>query len=353
MTARSLTGQDSTSSTLADEARAAVWSGILGVAKHLGKREPLQVAQCPLVVQLHEGNCKTPIYFIGNSLAEYNLVQSISSDRAIFAIEIPWPASWHDACARNLTDGLPTLEHLVAPYVEAISAHQLSPRCVLAGYSFGGVMAFEAARQLSQLGIQVDTVILLDTAATYPTLCEAALQKLRGIWRHSAVKNRSAESAAARLASSWSIIRWMMHAIIKSGTGRLVNAIKRPPPKLTTKLDDLGRPLRWPMVRRLYDNAMGSYRACPFDCRGILFRAELRDEAPSRSLNIGLGWEGLFGKGLEVISVPGNHQTMMQDQRHRQTLGRKLSVLLNRSFVAPAQSETCTSASATSPADRT
>jgi thioesterase domain-containing protein len=328
---------------VADDARAAIWTGILGVAKHLSKREPLQAAQRPLVVQLREGNRKTPIYFVGNGLVEYNLVQSISSDRAIFAIEIPWPAAWHDACACNSTDGLPSLQQMVASYVEAISAHQLSSRCVLAGYSFCGVMAFEAAHQLSQLGIQVETVILLDAAVSFPSLREAAWRKLREIWRHTshpAVKNQSAEPAAGRLASSCSIIRWMMHAKIKGWTGALVNAVKRSPPKLTTKVDDLGRPLHWSVVRLLYDNAMDTYRPRRSECRGVLFRAQLRDESLSWSLDIGLGWEGLFGKGLKVIFVPGNHQTMMRDQRHLQALARELNVLLNESFAAPEQLET-------------
>jgi thioesterase domain-containing protein len=343
MTEPSPTGSTRTPRTSGDQARAAIWRGILGAAKHLGKRVPLQAAPRPFVVQLREGNRKTPVYFIGNGLVEYNLAQSVSSDCAIFAVEIPWPAAWHDACARNLAEGLPTTEQMVASYVEAISAHRLSSRCVLAGYSFCGVMAFEAAHQLSPRGIQVETVILLDVAVTFPSLRDATWQKLREIWRHTsqpAVKNQSAESAAARLASSWSIIRWMIHAKIKGWTGGLVDAVKRPPPKLTVKLDDLGRPLHMPVLQRLYDNAMESYRPRRFDCRGVLFRAELRDEGPSWSLDMGLGWEGLFGQGLEVISVPGNHQTMMRDQRHLQALARELSVLLNRSFAAPAQGET-------------
>jgi hypothetical protein len=130
------------------EARAALWTGIIGAAKHIGKREPLQAARRPLVVQLKPGIATTPVYFIGAGLFEFHLAQLISSEQSVYAVEIAWPSAWHDAAIANDTASCPTLEQLTAPYAAAIRAHAGASPCVLIGYSFNGNIAFEAAHQL-------------------------------------------------------------------------------------------------------------------------------------------------------------------------------------------------------------
>ena len=158
----------SSSSPMTDEARAAVWTGILGAAKHLGKRAPLPLRQRPTVVQLRQGTSATPVYFIGAGLYELNTAQMMPPQHSIFAAEIAWPAEWHDAAARNDTDATPVLKDMVVPYVTALRAHTGSTPCVLAGYSFHASMAFEIAHQLLDKGGRVDLVMLLDAPAEYP-----------------------------------------------------------------------------------------------------------------------------------------------------------------------------------------
>ena len=146
------------------EARAAVWTGILGAAKHLGKKAPLPARQRPAVVQLRQGTSETPVYFIGAGLYELNTAQMMPPQHSIFAAEIAWPAAWHDASARNDTDATPVLEDMVVPYVTALRAHAGSAPCVLVGYSFHASMAFEIAHQLLERGGQVDLVMMLGCA---------------------------------------------------------------------------------------------------------------------------------------------------------------------------------------------
>ena len=90
------------------------------------------------VVQLQVGSGKLPVYFINAGPIEIRLAQTMGVGHSIFAIEMPWPLSWHDAAANNKTAVLPTMEQMVAPFVAALSAHVRSSPCVLAGYSFGG-----------------------------------------------------------------------------------------------------------------------------------------------------------------------------------------------------------------------
>jgi len=274
---------------------------------------------------MRKGSNGVPVYLIDPGLDELKLVQLIASNHPIYSVEIPWLSAWHGIAARNETEGLPTVEQIVAPYVAAIKAHANSSRCVLGGHSFGGVMAFEVARQLSLININVVEVLLLDTAADYPGSHEVAWKKLKQIWFP--VANNV--TAVGRLSSSLWIMKWMLADKTRILGGRVINAVKRRRPELTTRLDDTGKPVAWPLIKYVYDNAIKSYRMSQLDCRGVLFRAEWRQDSDSRNLEQHLGWDGLFLKGLEIVVVPGGHMTMMR-QPHASVLAREMGRTLGR-----------------------
>jgi thioesterase domain-containing protein len=284
------------------------------------------------VIQLREGKADITLYFIGGEVAEFRIAQLMGFGHSIYGIEIPWPSAWRDAANKNDTSALPTMEQLVAPYVAALRVHTRSSPCVLAGHSFGGLMAFEAAHQLQEQGGKVDMVILLDAQAKYPAPHQVAWQMLQNDWKRAPKCStaRTSQSIASRLANSLSIIGWMLVKELR-GLGRwFLQAVLQDPGALTPKLDDLGKPLHWGLIERLYANASRSYRLRRLDGRGVLFRAEPRDDRVAQALGDGLGWDNLFSRGLEIIEVPGDHVTMMRWEPHILTLARGISELLNR-----------------------
>jgi thioesterase domain-containing protein len=315
------------------EARAVVWNGILGAAKHLGKKAPLSARQRPAVVQLRQGTSETPVYFIGAGLYELHTAQLMPPQHSIHAAEIAWPAAWHDAAARNDTDATPVLEDMVVPYVTALRAHAGSTPCVLVGYSFHASMAFEIAHQLLEKGSKVDLVMVLDAPAEYPGPHKIAWKNLRDTWMPGASK-RSA-SVASRFAVSLSIVRWALTVATRFVKRRFVEIALRDPGELTTKLDTLGRPMHWPLIERLYDNSLRSYKLRRLDCRGVLFRADRTEDCPSANVDYSLGWADLFGKGLDIIQVTGDHFTMMREHPHDQNLAREMSDALDRHCTKP------------------
>ena len=307
---------------------------MLAVAKHLRDQQPSSVSQpCP-IVQVKQGGGAVPFYWIEPDLDGLKLGQLITSNHPIYAVEILWPSAWYELAAKNETKGLPTLEQIVAPYVAAIKAHTHFSRCVLGGHSFGGVMAFEAARQLALLNIRVETIFLFDAAAAYPSSHEAAWRKLKEIWSLAA-NAQTTRSTTGRLTSSLWILSWLF-GFKWRGLGRLITGtLSRSPGRLTTRLDDMGKPITWPRIQYVYDTAMNSYPLSQLDCRGVLFRAESRqDSTGSRSLDVHLGWDGLFGKGLEIVSVPGDHMSMLR-QPHADVLAREMSAILSRTTAEP------------------
>ena len=116
----------------------------------------------PTLVTLQPGHTGLPLYFIDAGPVEYRIAQLIGEDRAIFAIDVPMPSEWRHAIAVADRAALPTIEQLGALYGEVLRAHAGSSPCVVAGYSFWGKVAFEAARALQRAGGNVAVVVLLD-----------------------------------------------------------------------------------------------------------------------------------------------------------------------------------------------
>jgi thioesterase domain-containing protein len=318
------------SRTASDEARAVLWTGIIGAAKHIGKREPFQAARRPLVVQLKAGVGTTPVYFIGAGLFEFHLAQLISSEQSVYAVEIVWPAEWHDAAIKNDVTACPTLEHLVAPYVAAIRDHTGSSPCVLIGYSFNGNIAFEAAHQLQAHGTAVETIMLLDAPAEYPSWYRAAWKSLREIWREGS-QPQAPQSFATKLLNSWSVASWSLFTVGGLAKLEFLLAVMGDAGKLTTKLDTLGRPLHWGLIERLYAHSLRNYRLRTLRTRGVLFRADRAEDCPTPVPDHALGWSELFENGLKVVQISGGHKTMIQQSPHDLRLASEMTRALDES----------------------
>jgi thioesterase domain-containing protein len=283
------------------------------------------------VIQLQAGNNELPIYVIYAGPGEISLAQTMGVGRSIFGIEMPWPSSWRDAAVNNNAAALPTMEQLVAPFVVALSAHVGSSPCVLAGHSFGGVIAFEAAHQLQRMGGKVELVILLDTHGRRPSLLDEVWPKLRHGWKLTFDKvrpDRQAGSIGSHLRRAW----LMFLLISKKGIKRIFRFDTRPLSKLsaiTPFTDEEGKPLPLQLVERLYAKAKQNYEFPLLDSHGALFRVD-QDEEYLGAYDESLGWSGLFAKGLEIISVTGDHHTMLWEASHRVALVKKMSQVLGR-----------------------
>ena len=313
-----------------DEARAAVWTGILSAAKRIGNRAPPPVRQRPTVVQLRQGTAATPVYFIGAGLYELHIAQLMPSAHSIHAVEVAWPAAWHDAAAKNDTRASPALEELVGPYVDALSAHARTEPCVLIGYSFHGLMAFEIAHQVMAKGGKIDMIVMVDAPSEYPPAYAIAWSNLRALWR-------TAPTPTRRLATSFAITRWAAIEGARYLKRRFVEAVLCDPGKLAAKLDTLGRPMTWQLIERLYANSIRAYRLRPFDCRGVVIRGERPEDCPSANIDYAMGWTGLFTGDLDIIKVTGDHISMMREYPHDLNLAQEISTLLNRAYPATAQ----------------
>jgi amino acid adenylation domain-containing protein len=285
----------------------------------------------PAVIPLQKGQAeRLPVYFIYAGPDEIRLAQLMGERHAVFGIEVPWPLAWRNAVAANRRSGFPTMEQLVAPYVAALRAHTRASPCVLAGYSFAGLMAFEAAHQFQRQGGKVEMVMLLDTWARSPIPHQVAWHKWRQDWKQASnglSTDRLAGWIGARLRNSWRITRWLLGQE-KLRVGSSLNRLRLNPNELVHILDEEGMPLAGGMLDRVYTRIGESYRPRRLDSWGVLFRTDqingkavLRDDDSQ-------GWDTLFTRGLEIIPMIGDHLSMIRS--HHPTLAREMNKVLTR-----------------------
>jgi hypothetical protein len=111
------------------------------------------------VVPLRESGDQPPLFLVhpigGNVFCYRELVKHLPGDRPVYGLQA--------AGAEPGTEPLTSMESLAASYIRAIRRVHPAGACHIAGWSFGGYVAVEIARQLEDT--EVSTVTLLDTIA--------------------------------------------------------------------------------------------------------------------------------------------------------------------------------------------
>jgi amino acid adenylation domain-containing protein len=256
------------------------------------------------VLQLKEGTSKLPIYFIYAGPYELKLA-ILLGDHPVFGVEIPWSSNLHKALIANDVSKFPSMDQLVAPYASALKAHAGNTPCVLAGYSFGSLMAFEAAHQIRKQGGTVEAVILFDCWGKYPNPILSKWLKIQQKTRHEIFR---------------ALVRWFPH-YGRSLLSRLIGNKGSPNPiVLTSKPSELapmpgedGAFLEWELVSRLYRQLRKTYVVRPLASRGVLVRADPEgSNDPIRVYDKTLGWKHIFSDGLQIIRVAADHHSLVK-----------------------------------------
>jgi amino acid adenylation domain-containing protein len=117
-------------------------------------------ARSPLIV-LRAGGTQAPLICVhpagGTVMCYADLAVALGIDHPVYALQAP-----------GLTDGaraLHTVEAMARTYLDVILAHQPKGPYMLAGWSSGGLIAYQMAKELKSRGLEVALLALLDTYA--------------------------------------------------------------------------------------------------------------------------------------------------------------------------------------------
>jgi thioesterase domain-containing protein len=184
-----------------------------------------------------------------------------------------------------------SIEEMAQAYIEEIRALRPHGPYLLAGYSGGGVVAFEMAQQLTALGEEVPLLVFFDTF--HPQMPIRAVSLRRRLLR----------------------LRIERLGYLKELARDRLDRLRAVHERLQIKLCVLGgRPVP-PALRdrQLTDNfgrAAARYQPQPWQGRAILFRAE---SVPFVFSGGGAyyGWERVILGGMKTVMIPGNHDTLL------------------------------------------
>jgi thioesterase domain-containing protein/acyl carrier protein len=264
-------------------------------------------ASRPIIPLKPAGN-KPPLFFVhvlGGGVMNYlPMAQALDPDQPFYAFQA---AGFDGEC-----DPHSSIPQMAAHYVAALRQFQPRGPYHLGGHCFGGVVAFEMARQLEAAGERVAQVHLIDAHAPgKPPRSEslahplAFAKNLRLWW-----KANGAGYAAKRLRVA---ARRNAHQTFGDGTLRLDDVLVAP----EAVPDDMVHLLKAQIA------AHRAYRAAPIHAPINLYRVALQPLFRAhQKLN---GWEKFTSGGVNLHVVQGDHRTVILDTTCAHELARAVT----------------------------
>jgi thioesterase domain-containing protein/acyl carrier protein len=243
-----------------------------------------------VVLQPHGNN--SPVFFFpglgGHPVTFAALATHLGPTQPCYGLIVPG----FDGEKKPLTH----VEEIAAVMLQSIRQVQPKGPYQLAGYSFGGFLAYEAAQQLIAAGETVSMLAIYDTFAPGGRVP-------RPLWQRLALQFYLILKEPGRAAHLFQRIR-RLRAVRRAemGTARSdsENLIER-------------RAFHSKNIKRVNSRAIARYRPQPYPGSILLFRASHRASYNILyNLDATNGWSALTGPNrVRVIDIPGSHYTLL------------------------------------------
>jgi thioesterase domain-containing protein len=217
-------------------------------------------------------------------------------------------------------------EATAARYLAALAEFQPRGPYALAGYSYGGFLAFEVARQLAERGEEVELLAIVDTGPGYRGAGPGVGRRTHHL-----------------LATLRALPRWVLEDVLQSSPRDLAKRVRRhlrrlarrwvggrvgprPVAKLDDAFDDADQiPTQNRELMETLWRAFCAYVPKPFPGRVTLFRAGTR--SPFGNPEHDLGWGRFAQGGIDICVVPGHHASILREP-HVRKLAQELKKAL-------------------------
>jgi amino acid adenylation domain-containing protein len=192
-----------------------------------------------------------------------------------------------------------TLEEVAAYHIEEMLKIDTVGPYAIAGYSYGGFIGYEIAKQLIQSGKKVKFLGIIDSNASAfnqpkTTTAKVAKKAMRQVHKVPFFINSFIKYPLESLAYQQQLIKKKFTSKNVADTNFVVD-------KYTQYEQE---------IRANYNRIIGNYKIAPLDIEVALFRVEKRlyflDDQKY------LGWDKLALKGVKIYKVPGDHKTFLE-----------------------------------------
>ncbi|HVR07717.1 MAG TPA: amino acid adenylation domain-containing protein [Thermoanaerobaculia bacterium] len=246
----------------------------------------------------------------GNVVCYAELARALGPEQPLYALQLPDPET---------LGAEPTIEELAAHYLAALAAVTPAGPYALGGWSLGGVIAYEMARQVRAAGGEVDLVALIDPSPV-------ALSQGAAAAREAA---RTDPAGEARLRRQFAGDLLALAGLGNEGAAAAREAfgeldLERPFPELAATAQKVGLlppELKPEDSERLFEayrttgRALDRYRPAGYPGRLTLLLAGRGLAATAnrrRQADAVQDWASLAAGGAEIEALPGDHYSIVR-----------------------------------------
>jgi amino acid adenylation domain-containing protein len=244
------------------------------------------------LVEMQPRGTRPPLFCVhpagGTVFCYRDLARHLGGDQPFFGLQargLSGEASPHN-----------TVEEMAAHYIDTIRSVQPVGPYRLAGWSLGGNLAFEMARQLREQGDEVALLALLDAGALPPDE-KAAIEDFLPIIMGMFPAEENLPLEALRQLPAREQLDYFLK---RAAEARLIDDVPG-----TTQAQHVFD------VFRANLKAMLDYRPIEADVAITLFRAA--EQTSKLAADPALGWTAYAKRGVEVHTVPGDHVHMVRE----------------------------------------
>ena len=260
----------------------------------------------PVLIPIRTQGDRSPFYCIhgigGGVLGYRDLVNQLDNEHPVYGLQ---SIALEDP---ETSDG--SIESMATRYISAIRSIQPKGPYRIGGYCFGGVVAYEMARQLEREGEKVSLLAILEGYVPYARNIQASsLERLPIFVKHipAWIKDYASMSPGevfSRVRSTWNRIRAKIQ-----GRQDLQQRVRV---EEILEMDLSKVPDRSVELTQAHSRAFHQYKPGTYGGTVTLFRARHRslNEVVFGSLDQTMGWDGLAQGGVEVRMVDGFHRNI-------------------------------------------
>lgn len=257
----------------------------------------------PRVTPIQSQGSRPPIYLIhdlaGHIDCYRNLASALGPDQPVYAL-----------CFVSDPQAFQTLDELASSYLADLRAFDPAGPYILGGFSFGGAVAFEMARQLEEMGQPGPLVLMIDA------WIGGADRKLRSSEQLSILWQKTREQGIAFLAVKVrnrlvSLIEKTQHLFFNLA-GKICHRFHLQPPSR----------VRMALLEKANLRLLLAYEP-------RLYRGPVLLVASSRKLDFlrkrgdhFFGWDVLAGQRFEISAVDAEHMSIMEEPAIREVARR-------------------------------
>ncbi|WP_163864655.1 non-ribosomal peptide synthetase [Myxococcus eversor] len=252
----------------------------------------------------------------GNPAVYVSLTRHLSPEQPVFGFQMPG----------LMDDGVPraTIEETAAHYVDVMRQLQPQGPYRIAGWSFGGIVVCEMARQLEARGEQVALLGLIDGASLDRKAAQDSQDLRQAVSTGSQLVKVLVETPLPRDYESLKLVgEWMGISLPETPKDLWRKDSGGRRTYLRRFIKDVARTARNMLVTL---RAERSYTFTSYGGRATLFRAEPPSEGRDSLVD---SVRRFAPNGVQVITVPGNHMTLIMEEKNAAVLASRLQQCLD------------------------